>query len=224
MEIKNNKIFKYPLGKEMDGFVNEIYNENEYDRFGIKVEKGDIVLDAGANVGIFTQYALDMGASQVLAYECNESLFECYNENITSNRANCTMGFVCDVLDKYDGIPRNTQQYNLFYDVFNKYDLPKIFKQHNINKIDFAKIDIEGCEWEFFEKMEVDDMKKINKWAIEFHTLQNLDIVSEEDKKIKLSWLLNILEKFSVNGFNIKYECIHKGWDIVHLYASKENK
>mgnify|MGYP000383068784 CR=1 FL=1 len=48
--------------------------------------------------------------------------------------------------------------------------------------------------------------------------------ISEEDKNIKLSWLLNNLEKFSVNGFNIKYECIHKGWDIVHLYAIKENK
>ena len=203
MEVKN-KIFKCPLGHEKitQSFTEEIYSGNEYDRFGIKVEKGDIVLDAGANVGIFTQYALDMGASQVLAYECNESLFECYNENITNNRANCTMGFVDH----------------------NKYDLPKIFKQHNIDKIDFAKIDIEGCEWEFFEKMEVDDMKKIKKWAIEFHTLQNLDIISEEDKKNKLSWLLNILEKFSVNGYNIKYECIHKGWDIVHLYASKENK
>ena len=203
MEIEN-KIFKCPLGHEKitQSFTEEIYSGNEYDRFGIKVEKGDIVLDAGANVGIFTQYALDMGASQVLAYECNESLFECYNENITNNRANCTMGFVDH----------------------NKYDLPKIFKQHNIDKIDFAKIDIEGCEWEFFEKMEVDDMKKIKKWAIEFHTLQNLDIISEEDKKNKLSWLLNILEKFSVNGYNIKYECIHKGWDIVHLYASKENK
>ena len=203
MEIKN-KIFKCPLGHEKITkiFSEEIYSGNEYDRFGIKVEKGDIVLDAGANVGIFTQYALDMGASQVLAYECNESLFECYNENITNNRANCTMGFVDH----------------------NKYDLPKIFKQHNIDKIDFAKIDIEGCEWEFFEKMEVDDMKKIEKWAIEFHTLQNMSIISEEDKKIKLSWLLNILEKFSVNGFNIKYECIHKGWDIVHLYAIKENK
>ena len=202
MEIKN-KIFKCPPGHEelTQSFTKEIYSGNEYNRFGIKIEKGDIVLDAGANVGIFTQYALDMGASQVLAYECNESLFKCYNENITNNN-NCTMGFVGH----------------------NKYDLPKILKQHNIDKIDFAKIDIEGDEWEFFLKMKIDDMKKIKKWAIEFHTLQNLDIISEEDKKNKLSWLLNILEKFSVNGFNIKYECIHKGWDIVHLYASKENK
>ena len=202
MEIKNNKIFKYPLGKEMDGFVNEIYNENEYDRFGIKVEKGDIVLDAGANVGIFTQYALDMGASQVLAYECFEPEFECYNKNITDNRTNCTMGFVGH----------------------NKYDLPKIFKQHNINKIDFAKIDIEGDEWELFLKMEVDDMKKIKKWAIEFHT-QFFNKIKSDDERILYLWdFLKILEKFSVNGFNIKFEHLHKEWDIVHLYAIQENK
>ena len=51
MEVKN-KIFKCPLGHEKitQSFTEEIYSGNEYDRFGIKVEKGDIVLDAGANV------------------------------------------------------------------------------------------------------------------------------------------------------------------------------
>ena len=41
-------------------------------------------------------------------------------------------------------------------------------------------------------------------------------------KKIKLGWLLGILEQFSVNGFRIKYEKIHKGWDLAHLYAEIE--
>ena len=190
-----------PLGHEeiTQNFTKEIYEENEYDRFGIKIEKGDIVLDAGSNVGIFTQYALDMGASQVLAYECDESLFECYNENITDNRANCTMGFVS----------------------YNNYDLDRILDQHQIEKIDFAKIDIEGAEWELLEKIEVEDMKKVDKWAIEFHTHHFNPNVDCEQKANYLWSFLKILEKFNVNGFNTKYEHIHKGWDVVHLYASK---
>ncbi len=199
MEIK--KTFKCPLGHEeiTQNFTKEIYEENEYDRFGIKIEKGDIVLDAGSNVGIFTQYALDMGASQVLAYECDESLFECYNENITDNRANYTMGFVS----------------------YNNYDLDRILDQHQIKKIDFAKIDIEGAEWELLEKIEVEDMKKVDKWAIEFHTHHFNPNVDCEQKANYLWSFLKILEKFNVNGFNTKYEHIHKGWDVVHLYASK---
>ena len=65
-------------------------------------------------------------------------------------------------------------------------------------------------------------MRRIDKWVIEFHTSQYNQNVSEEDKKIRLGWLLEILEQFSVNGFKIKYEQIHKGWDVAHLYAEIE--
>jgi 16S rRNA A1518/A1519 N6-dimethyltransferase RsmA/KsgA/DIM1 with predicted DNA glycosylase/AP lyase activity len=76
------KIFNCPLGQEdlTNNFLKEIYDEREYDRFGISIEDGDIVLDAGANVGIFTEYALGKGASKVLAYECDESIFNYFNE------------------------------------------------------------------------------------------------------------------------------------------------
>ena len=56
--------FKFPDGNlEMSqNFYREIYEEKEYDRYGIRIEEGDIVVDCGANIGIFSQYALDLGA------------------------------------------------------------------------------------------------------------------------------------------------------------------
>jgi len=194
-----NKEFKYPKGQEIliKSFIREIYDENEYDRFNINIKEGDIVLDAGANVGIFTQYALDRGASKVIAYECEESNFQYYNENINDNRVSCTMGYVGH----------------------NNYDLTKIFEQHNIDKIDFAKIDIEADEWEMFKNMKDEDMIKVEKWAIEFHTqFYNSNVVI--NNKLSLLWgFLQILEKFTLNNYEIKFEHIHKGWDVVHLYA-----
>ena len=198
-----NKIFKSPPGQEelTTSFQREIYTEFEYDRFGIKIEEGDIVLDCGANVGIFTQYALDMGASQVLAYECDEPHFECYKENITDDRVKATMGYVGD----------------------GNYDLPKIFEQHNINRIDFAKVDIEGAEWGMLANMRVEDLKRVSKWAIEFHTGYYFEDSTGQEKADTLWRLLMIFEMFSVNGYDIKYENIHKNWDVVHLYAKKIN-
>lgn len=197
-----NKKFKCPKGQEEItlNFQREIYIENEYNRFNIKVEEGDVVLDCGGNVGIFTQYALDMGASQVFSYECDEPIFKCYQENIIDYRVKPTMGFVGK----------------------GNYNLSKILQQHQINEIDFAKIDIEGAEWEMFKDMKDDDMNKVKKWAIEFHTHyynQNVDCKS----KLNYLWeFLKILEKFTLNGFEIKYEHIHKGWDVIHLYAIKQ--
>jgi hypothetical protein len=196
------KNFICPIGQEdlTNSFQREIYTEGEYDRFGIKIESGDIVLDCGANVGIFAQYALDLGASKIYSYECDEPHFNCLVQNITSLDFTPTLGFVGH----------------------NHYNLSKIFNQHSLSKIDFAKIDIEGAEWDMFVNMDNEDMKKVNKWAIEFHTgYFNLGLTAE-NKLNKLWDFLKILEKFSINGFDVYFEHIHKGWDIVMLYAKKK--
>lgn len=196
------KNFICPIGQEdlTNSFRREIYTEGEYDRFGIKIELGDVVLDCGANVGIFAQYALDLGASKIYSYECDEPHFDCLIQNIASLNFTPTLGFVGH----------------------NHHNLSKILNQHSLNKIDFAKIDIEGAEWDMFVNMNNEDMKKVNKWAIEFHTgYFNLGLTSEH-KSNRLWDFLKILEKFSINGFNVYFEHIHKGWDIVMLYAKKK--
>ena len=201
--MMSTKTFKCPPGQEglTKNFQKEIYSENEYNRFDVQIEEGDIVLDCGANVGIFTQYAFDMGASQVLAYECDTLYYNYYTKNILDDRAKLTLGTV--------GGGEN--------DV----DLAKILNQHQIEKINFVKVDIEGAEWELFDKIKVEDIKKVDKWAIEFHTQYFNSNVNCEQKANYLWSFLKILEKFNVNGFNTKYEHIHKGWDVVHLYAKK---
>jgi hypothetical protein len=103
------------------------------------------------------------------------------------------------------------------------YDLTKIFEQHQVDEIDFAKIDIEGAEWEMFENMKVEDMKRVKKWAIEFHTVFFNPAFNDHFRANRLWNFLKIFEMFSVNGYEIKYEHIHKGWDVVHLYAKKVN-
>ena len=143
--MNTHKIYSAPESDpNTENFIREIYEENEYNRFGIKIEPGDIVLDCGSNVGIFTDYALDMGAQKVYSYEANEETFEHYKKNIISNQVIPTLWIVGH----------------------NNYDITKIKEQHNLNKIDFAKIDIEGAEWDFFKYMSVDELKFVKKWAI----------------------------------------------------------
>ena len=194
--------FICPPGQEelTRSFQREIYEENEYNRFNVKIEPGDIVLDCGANIGIFSQYALDMGASHVYGYEVDEPHYNCYTQNLLDPRVKHTMGFVGH----------------------DQYNISQILSQHNLTNIDFAKIDIEGAEWDLFTHMINEDMNKVNKWAIEFHTGYFNNSLSSESKLDRLWSFLKILEKFSINGFEVYYEHIHKDWDIIMLYAKKK--
>ena len=94
--MNTHKIYSAPESDpNTENFIREIYEENEYNRFGIKIEPGDIVLDCGINVGIFTDYALDMGAQKVYSYEANEETFEHYKKNIISNPNSLRIGYNC---------------------------------------------------------------------------------------------------------------------------------
>jgi hypothetical protein len=201
--MKNEKIYLAPENEgNTENYIREIYDENEYNRFGVKIEPGDIVLDCGANIGIFTNYALDMGASKVYSYEADGHVFEFYNKNVNNPNVYPTFGMV------------GHEQHNLSI----------IKNQHGLNEINFAKIDIEGSEWDLFKFMTSEDLQSVNKWAIEFHTFAGNPTISMEDKKNRLWSFLELLEKFSINGFNIYFEQIHKGWDVVHLFAKKISK
>jgi len=57
--------------------------------------------------------------------------------------------------------------------------------------IDLVKIDIEGAEYNFFKKISDDNIKRINKFIVEFHTNDNYEV-------------LGILEKLAKNNFKYK--------------------
>src|SRR6056300_346346 len=92
------KLSKFSYPESMEGsvpnFYKEIYEENEYNRFGIKIEKGDVVIDCGANIGIFSQYALDMGASKVVGYEPDDTAFDYYEKNVRSKKVSKVKSFI----------------------------------------------------------------------------------------------------------------------------------
>jgi autotransporter strand-loop-strand O-heptosyltransferase len=199
--IKQKKELLYPKNDSelIQNFIKEIYEDNEYNRFGIKIEYGDVVLDAGGNVGVFSNYAFDMGASKVFSYEIDSNLFEFLNKN-TSGLS------VVNKLEKVSGYDSN---------------IDKILKDNNLKEFDFAKIDIEGDEWSLFEKISENEIKSVKKWAIEFHTSYFNQSMSETTKKETLWAFLKIIEKFNLVGYQTYFEHIHKDWDVIHLFCKK---
>lgn len=184
----------------IESFYREIFQEKEYDRFGVNINKNDVVLDLGANIGIFCKYALEMGASKVISYECDDNNYQYLTQNINDRRAELYLGYI---------------GHNLI-------TISDIIEKHNLDKINFIKLDIEGYEWDLLKNINPSIFEIVDKWAIEFHTWHNNPNSSGETKFNTIWQLLEIMEVFCKNGYKIYFEHIHKGWDIVMLYAKKD--
>ena len=136
--------------------------EQELDIYGTgvhAVQKGDIVLDCGANVGVFARKALDAGAFKVIAIEPAPENLECLRRNLRSEIAS---GFVViyakGVWDKDDLLEMNVDPKNSAGDSFviqregsHKVRLPlttidKMVAELGLPRVDYIKMDIEGAE------------------------------------------------------------------------------
>ena len=206
--------FKYPVGQEgvVEDFYREIFFEKEYDRYGSKVEPGDVVIDFGAFIGMFSHFALTKGAKHVYAVEAEESHYNCLKEN-TIQFPNITPyhGWVSDRRDDMN----NPGLYNV----------ERIMDENNLTTVDYIKMDIEGGEFATLINMSDETMKRVRKWGIEVHPdwVNDGQIWSHgyDFDGHKVSKLLYIMEKFTINGFSLAYEHIHKYYNIVMLYAWK---
>ena len=121
---------------------------------------GDVVLDCGANVGVFTRYALRRGARKVLAIEPAPDNLECLRRNFDREiRAGVVV--VCDkgvwdrdaelLLNVVDG---DTGRDSVALKPTGARQGPrvalttidKLVRETGLDRVDFVKMDIEGAE------------------------------------------------------------------------------
>lgn len=179
---------------ELDAY-NYMYKENfnhyvsddngcDYERYGCHIKEGDVVLDIGANIGLFANRALDRGASKVICFEPMSMTFECLIRNVNDKVITYKNAVGGD--SGYDTFLIHTDFTNLGGGTTNNQDLQstnkKIIHQENVFKvgindifslynksIDFMKIDIEGGEVEVLSNITDDNLNSLRCLAAEFH-------------------------------------------------------
>jgi FkbM family methyltransferase len=122
--------------------------------------RGDIVLDCGANLGVYTKTALASGAKLVVAIEPAPENVECLRRNLAQEIAAGKV-IVCPkgVWDKDDTLalhrdPKNSARdslFNLEGDAIDTIQVPlttidKLVAELKLDRVDFIKMDIEGAE------------------------------------------------------------------------------
>jgi FkbM family methyltransferase len=161
----------------------EIFINGDYEKEPLcVVEKGDVVLDIGANKGFFTLNALQKGATIVYSvepvkhsYEQIKKLLKDFPNVEPINKAiGETNGTISMFVDSDASATNCVTTYgNMFGRESNKVDVESI----NINtlieqinsKINYMKVDCEGSEFELFKTITEQNLKNIDKLVIETH-------------------------------------------------------
>jgi len=125
---------------------------------GVGVRPGDVVLDCGAHVGVFTRKALRAGARKVVAIEPVPITLECLRRNIAEERCrDCVVIYPKGVWDKDDflAISDGTSGTRSFveggHSLAKMIQLPlttidKVAAELALDGVDFIKMGIEGAE------------------------------------------------------------------------------
>ena len=132
----------------------KIYGTGEQD-----VQKGSVVLDCGANIGVFTRVALDRGARLVVAIEPAPENIESLKRNFPAEiAAGKVIVYEKGVWDKDDTLllkrdPNNTaaDSFVMLKDGSKGVNVPlttidKLVAELKLDSVDYIKMDIEGAE------------------------------------------------------------------------------
>jgi FkbM family methyltransferase len=166
----------------------EVFYHKVYDRDFVKVEKGDVVVDIGANIGMFSVYSQNFYPSRVIAIEPGPKQYECLVKNTSiypnvetyefaaaeeTGKASfilSEMG-VTNRLDNHFDYENRIDDYVIEKIEVDTVNINEIISDLKLEKIDFLKVDCEGAELAIFRALDKDYLKnKVKKIALEYHS------------------------------------------------------
>lgn len=130
----------------------------------IGIEKGDVVIDAGAWIGDFSAYAAKKGASKVFAFEPQKENYKYLEITAQLNSENVIVPVLKGLgeTNKDIGMSGTNETAQIDENSEQKINITTIdefVNESNINRVNFIKADIEGYE-RFMLKGAVETLKK----------------------------------------------------------------
>lgn len=159
----------------------------------------DLVIDIGANVGLFSKYIKQRGANEIIMIEANPNLEKNIKMVMGEDIHNCNIImnpiFSEKKLMQFTYPSNNSTLGELIYNNESpKYDavinvetitIDEIYEMIGEKRVSLFKSDIEGGEYSLFEFITDEQIKRVDKFLIEFHNNYNneIDIITKKLEK-----------------------------------------
>jgi len=181
---RDGTLIRHPPGRTgLAGMLLEVWFEEVYTGTFYTPRVGDTIIDAGANIGLFSLFvARRYPGARVLAFEPFEENYTLLTENLSSARASTVQAFrqalsgKQDVSVMIDGGDRS-QDHQLTSAAVPEGDsrvvrtcgLADVLAMSNADNVAMFKCDIEGSEFDLFEQAADRDLHRVRRYAIEYH-------------------------------------------------------
>jgi FkbM family methyltransferase len=186
-KLLNGKSIVHPPKGGLVEAILENWFEKSYFPNGFYTPKSeDVIVDVGANIGLFTIQAAQINPkARIAAFEPFSENFECLSTNISKfGLKNATL-HAHAISSHYDqGLIVETGERSLDHQLIKQSEktsdmsnctpvdvipLEGIFDLMKINTISLLKVDIEGAEHDVFESTSEKTLKRIDRIALEYH-------------------------------------------------------
>jgi FkbM family methyltransferase len=181
--MRNGMTLCGPADHPLILMAEEIFHAKVYTPEGWDLGDGGVVVDIGANIGIFSVLAAERQSRRVFAFEPYPENIRFLRRNVSANRmVNVT---VCESavsgLSGWQRLYANTNPAGHSLYAASAADrspadirvltttLPEIMDTNRLDRVDFLKIDCEGSEGAILLSTPADYLKRIGRLAIEFH-------------------------------------------------------
>jgi FkbM family methyltransferase len=155
------------------GGARELYCRQVYFALpGFRIRQGDVVVDLGANHGLFTTLAARV-ASRVLAVEAQHGFGAEIRRNLERNGCAGNVDIDLAIVGGATGVLSNGEQLRRASHfqgvVVPRKPMAALLREHEIEHVDFLKIDIEGSEFDLFRSAD-EWLPRVSKIVMEMHS------------------------------------------------------
>ena len=170
-------------------FVSNIIVNHEYTPTGFDIGEADVVIDIGANIGMFSLLAARYAANgKVFAFEPNFENYRLLESNIELNQStnviakraavsgeNGQVKLYCSSQGGFHSVLEDRMTDSEQFEIVDAVSLANIFEEHKIERCNFLKLDCEGAEYEILYNLPREYFERIDKIVMEYHGDKNYD-------------------------------------------------